>query len=501
MTKPKTKRGKGAPREAEEMAAKPKASGTPSVEEVAPPGQLETPRKEAPPPASKLPTVAEAVARTGDSSKVLSVDKPEPEREESEASVALDEEDDEEEGEARRLSAAKKRKSTLSRSRSGAAKKRVKKEAGKKPAEAKAAKRDSDAAVVATPAEVDATTWYPGVAPPELGTIWFNRLYPCFCGQWVSPNHVNQCKAAMQHWAFTRAAWLDYEKARRRVVGRQVGEVKVVEEDFPKFVPPQNLRVEHYDQYAELFPAALPANKGQALKEAGEIIRCEETRYWAGSLTHRAAVEWVVKKFGEWPRDWMIRGADADVPRRLGTSTQLPPASVPRDLYVARAIRAAHVRAGKEFDALATDVFVAGGSDRGMVVPFRAEGTEEEVGRASQTLLLLAALEDHRAMEAHKEAGEGVKEPVLWFGKRAREDRGVAKVIEELVADALDADKRAQALLDRVVGASIPSPVQAAPAATPAKKKWELSSSDEDEQPKEVSREEKKERARRSSRH
>ena len=152
---------------------------------------------------------------------------------------------------------------------------------------------------------------------------------------------------------------------------------------------------------------------------------------------------------------------------------------------------------------MASDVLVSGGSDRGMIVPFRMEGTEGVVGRASQALLLLAALEDHRALEAYEEVGEESKGPVLWFGKRVREDKEASQVVEELVADAVVADNRAQALLNREVGASIPSPVQPAPVATPAKQKWEIGSSDEEggKPPSETPKEEKKERSRRGSRH
>lgn len=78
--------------------------------------------------------------------------------------------------------------------------------------------------------------WYPGVPMPGQGEIRYRMEIRCLCGRTTTLNHVNQCGAAMQHWAFTRVVYEDYKKAKKRVLKQKEvsGRVKLVKEDFPR---------------------------------------------------------------------------------------------------------------------------------------------------------------------------------------------------------------------------------------------------------------------------
>jgi len=347
-----------------------------------------------------------------------------------------------------------------------------KEEADKKPAAAKVKKEE----------EMPQYEWYPSLEPAPRGLILYNRLYLCCCGVEVTPNHVSQCKAAMQHWAFTRAAWLEYEKAKKRVTRNPVGGVQVEEGDFPPFQQPELLREQHFYQYGDLFPRPVKSNHPMALAVAAEIIKWEETRYWADSPTHRAIVENALKKFGDEvpPQEWQVSAADWEFPRRRQDRVvQLPPAWVPRDRYVAQAVRQAHIRLNKSFSALDNNVVQAAGRNRGMVETVTVE--DKVVGRLGRVFLKWALLEDKTAREQHAATGGSEPVPAYWVPSEAREANEA--LVVELEEEAVKEEAAAADLLSKPVGCSSGSPQAETSTKARVKREYlEIGSSDEEGQ-------------------
>jgi len=323
--------------------------------------------------------------------------------------------------------------------------------------------------------------WYPSLEPAPRGLILYNRLYLCCCGMEVTPNHVSQCKAAMQHWAFTRAAWVEYEKAKKRVTRNPIGGIQVEEGDFPPFQQPKLLREQHFYQYGDLFPRPVKSNHPQALEVATEIIKWEETRYWADLPTHRAIVENALKKFGDEvpPQEWQVSSADWEFPRRRQDRVvQLPPAWVPRDRYVAQAVRQAHIRLNKPFSALANNVVQAAGRNRGMVETVTVG--EEMVGRLGRVFLKWALLEDKKAREQQAATG-GLGPVAYWVPPEAREANEA--LVVEIEEEAVKEEAAAFDLLNKPVGPSGGSPQAEASTKARVKREYlEIGSSDEEGQ-------------------